>query len=218
MNNKGFAITTILYGILILFLMLLVSMLGILSTYKDRLGMLIDNNNGARDIINGKSNTDTADLYVDGKSGSFEITPTAYKTWSSGKIRITWEEKYNRTKNTSIIYITNFELWSDVEVTNMWVGGGDDETKGLFINDILVQRMTYSSGATGFPWFSGNKWVSLNNIPAPFPWTSGELTHNADGTLTVPIMFDGMVTPSNWNYYASFSNVVTDIVLTDTRE
>ena len=52
MNNKGFAITTILYGTLILFLMLLLSMLSILSTYKDRLEILIDSNNGARDIIN----------------------------------------------------------------------------------------------------------------------------------------------------------------------
>ena len=53
LNNKGFAITTILYGTLILFLLLLVSMLGILATYNDRLGMLIDSNNGARCIING---------------------------------------------------------------------------------------------------------------------------------------------------------------------
>ena len=52
MNNKGFAITTILYGTLILFLMLIVSMLGILATYKDRLSMLIDSNNGARCIVN----------------------------------------------------------------------------------------------------------------------------------------------------------------------
>lgn len=52
MNNKGFAITTILYGILVLFLMLLVSMLGMLATYNDRLEMLIENNNGARDIVN----------------------------------------------------------------------------------------------------------------------------------------------------------------------
>ena len=54
MNNKGFAITTILYGVLILFLLLLVSMLGILSTYKSRLGLLVDSNNGARDIVNEK--------------------------------------------------------------------------------------------------------------------------------------------------------------------
>ena len=52
MNNKGFAITTILYGTLILFLMLFLSMLGILSSYKDRINMLVENNNGARDIIN----------------------------------------------------------------------------------------------------------------------------------------------------------------------
>ena len=52
MNNKGFAITTILYGVLILFLMLLLSMLGILSTYSDRLEMLIEKNNGARYNIN----------------------------------------------------------------------------------------------------------------------------------------------------------------------
>jgi hypothetical protein len=52
MNNKGFAITTLLYGTLILFLMLLLSMLGLLATYKDRLEILIDSNNGARDIIN----------------------------------------------------------------------------------------------------------------------------------------------------------------------
>ena len=55
MNNKGFAITTILYGILILFLMLLVSMLGILNTYNDRMEMLIENNNGARCIIEPKT-------------------------------------------------------------------------------------------------------------------------------------------------------------------
>lgn len=52
MNNKGFAITTILYGTLILFLMLLVSMLGMLTTYKNRLEKLIESNNGARDIVN----------------------------------------------------------------------------------------------------------------------------------------------------------------------
>ena len=51
MNNKGFAITTILYGTLVLFLMLLLSLLGILTSYKDRLGMLIDNENAARKII-----------------------------------------------------------------------------------------------------------------------------------------------------------------------
>lgn len=51
MNNKGFAITTVLYGTLILFCLLLVSMLGILSTYKNNLDMLINEANGTRSII-----------------------------------------------------------------------------------------------------------------------------------------------------------------------
>lgn len=51
MNNRGFAITTILFGIMILFCLLLVSLLGILSTYKNNLEKLIDSGNGARDIV-----------------------------------------------------------------------------------------------------------------------------------------------------------------------
>ena len=37
LNNKGFAITLVLYGTLVLFLLLIVSLLGMLSTYKLRL-------------------------------------------------------------------------------------------------------------------------------------------------------------------------------------
>ena len=51
MNNKGFAITTILYGIMILFCVLLVSMLGMLSYYKKTQDKLTENENGTRDII-----------------------------------------------------------------------------------------------------------------------------------------------------------------------
>lgn len=70
MNNKGFAITTILYGLLILFCMLLISLLGILSTYKNNMEKLIENTNGARDIleISKLSGTDKATdsgIYID---------------------------------------------------------------------------------------------------------------------------------------------------------
>ena len=40
LNNKGFAITTIIYGTLVIFLLLLASLLGILSTHKVRLQKL----------------------------------------------------------------------------------------------------------------------------------------------------------------------------------
>ena len=53
MNNKGFAITTILYGIMILFCLLLVSLLSILSSYRKTQELLIEENNGARAIIGG---------------------------------------------------------------------------------------------------------------------------------------------------------------------
>ena len=51
MNNKGFAITTIIFGTMILFCLLLVSLLGILSTYKNNLEKLIEESQGTRDII-----------------------------------------------------------------------------------------------------------------------------------------------------------------------
>ena len=56
MNNKGFAITTILYVMMLLFLMLIVSLLGILSTYRSRLEMLQEGENGAREIIYSRYN------------------------------------------------------------------------------------------------------------------------------------------------------------------
>ena len=53
MNNKGFAISTILYGLMILFIFLFLSLLGILSQQKNNIEKLIENTNGARDIVNG---------------------------------------------------------------------------------------------------------------------------------------------------------------------
>ncbi len=58
MNNKGFAITTILYGLLILFCFLLVSLLSILTAYRGNLEKLIENANGSRDAATMKPNTD----------------------------------------------------------------------------------------------------------------------------------------------------------------
>ena len=53
MNNKGFAISTILYGLMILFIFLFLSLLGILSQQKNNIEKLIENTNGARYIVNG---------------------------------------------------------------------------------------------------------------------------------------------------------------------
>ena len=61
MNNKGFAITTILYGIMVLFCLLLVSLLGILSSYRKTQELLINESNGARDILNIENNNSLND-------------------------------------------------------------------------------------------------------------------------------------------------------------
>ena len=50
MNNRGFAITSILYGLLILFLLVMVSALRMLSSQREMMDTLIDEEGGARDI------------------------------------------------------------------------------------------------------------------------------------------------------------------------
>jgi len=81
MNNKGFAITTILYGILILFCLLLVSMLGILSVYKNNLDKLINENGGARNIVTMEKITDPSEI---SNRGLYCYTDTGICEYDSG--------------------------------------------------------------------------------------------------------------------------------------
>lgn len=84
MNNKGFAITTILYGAMILFCLLLVSLLGILSVFRSNLRLLIEADNGAREIVTLKKKTvsnyneaDTRGLYCVGTNCKYVNNGTA---------------------------------------------------------------------------------------------------------------------------------------------
>ena len=72
MNNKGFASSTMLYGTFILFLMLMLAMLGILNTFKDNMDILIDGNNGARDIVSKKCSDLVVDTNGNGKYGMID--------------------------------------------------------------------------------------------------------------------------------------------------
>lgn len=76
LNNKGFAITTVLYGTLVLSMLLLVSLLGILSQHKNNLEKLINNVNGARDIVNSRYtiDKDVDDSNVDDGSSESDDT------------------------------------------------------------------------------------------------------------------------------------------------
>ena len=48
-NNKGFAITTVIFGTMILFMLLLLSILGLTSNYLKNLNLLTDSANGTRE-------------------------------------------------------------------------------------------------------------------------------------------------------------------------
>lgn len=125
MNNKGFAITTILFGTLILFLMLLLSMLGILSTYKERLTLLIDSNNGARDIINGN---------VD-------------KKWLCGDINMDGKVDYHDAEALSSYFQGNYNLSDDIVVNNL-----DFDNNGEVNEEDAVYLLLYTSlGSDTYP-------------------------------------------------------------------
>lgn len=63
MNNKGFAITSILYGLLVMFLLIVVGTLGILSNQKKMMEELIDGDSGARDIVSLKTIELTSEMF-----------------------------------------------------------------------------------------------------------------------------------------------------------
>ena len=55
LNNKGFAITTILFGTMLLFMLLLAALLSILSVYRKNMELLTDGVNGIRSKIEMKA-------------------------------------------------------------------------------------------------------------------------------------------------------------------
>ena len=67
MNNKGFAISAMLYGTFLLFLILLLMMLGMLNNLKNNMDILIDGTNGARKIVEKKCSDIIIDPNNDGK-------------------------------------------------------------------------------------------------------------------------------------------------------
>ena len=77
MNNKGFAISGILYGILLLFIMILLSLLYALVTRLDRLTTLVEEVNQSVENTNSKDINQTIDAsnyYITEYRGKYEIT------------------------------------------------------------------------------------------------------------------------------------------------
>ena len=96
MNNKGFAITTILYGVMVLFCLLLVSLLGILSSYRKTQERLVEATNGARDVINGKTVTDSSSSSEEpGEPSSSSSSPSSSSSSSSSSGNIKYRISFN---------------------------------------------------------------------------------------------------------------------------
>lgn len=76
MNNKGFAISGMLYGILLLFMMVLLSLLYVLVTRINRLTTLVDEVNASVENIDYKDvseNIDTTNYYITDYRGKYEM-------------------------------------------------------------------------------------------------------------------------------------------------
>lgn len=169
------------------------------------------------------------DEIVAGTSGVTEFPRTSHKSWSSGgPVRLLWQEYYNAATNQSYIQFTAFQAKSGSGIGVMWVGGGKDETRGIFIldeagNKETIQAMSYHLGDTNFNFLSStvNTWINVNtystNPTTSPPWTSKTYTHNDDGTLTLTFRVDMLILTQNSSNYGSWDNVDVDVVLTDLR-
>lgn len=102
LNNKGFAITTIIYGTLVVFLLLLASLLGMLSTHKVRLEKLKVK---TEEIIDSREAICKVTVTPSGTSIDGNYYPTIEMSISSSKEDVTYSfdgTTYN-TENTKKI-------------------------------------------------------------------------------------------------------------------
>lgn len=152
MNNKGFAITTILYGTFLLFMMLLLVMLSILSRYKDNIAILMDNVNGARDIV---------DVY-DKDSHFMTIEGTKYYKLKDG-IAIMALVYDNESKCTGPVLISK-----NKDAVAYYTSSGENYESTLYVN-YGGDKYYYSTGDIN-AWECGNNYSDTHI----YKWTKKE--------------------------------------------
>ena len=84
MNNKGFAITTMLYGTFLVFLLLMLVMFNLLNNFKTNMDKLIEGNGGAREIVGIKCSDIVKD--ADGNGEYSYDEQYGYKRDSNGNL------------------------------------------------------------------------------------------------------------------------------------
>lgn len=116
--------------------------------------------------------------YVSGKSGSF--------TFSGGgfTFRLNWSEDYDVGNNTSIVQIDSMEVMSSSYI-GTWYPCGT-----VKINGETVCDLNYYSPSTHTVTINGTGIyykVNAHNNGKVYPWKSGAISHNADGSKLITI-------------------------------
>ena len=149
MNNKGFAITTILYGIMILFCLLLVSLLGILSSYRKTQEVLIENNNGARSIVSSSILPREYQLLNYIQTNGTQSIDTGIS--SSNNIVAIFDVEYTETStNTQVLLSTGSsgDQWIGQHDSKYGIGTGSDYKLNISSSIRKKLEITFDSSKT----------------------------------------------------------------------
>lgn len=193
LNNKGFAITLVLYGTLVLFLLLIVSLLGILSTYKLRLEKIYP------------------EQEIEDKKLTCKVTMASYTAsskWISVKISVSDE---------SLLYSENpyyFNGWRSTATTGKSKSANSDEyftvkVKDKFENEIVcgnvsvVKRWGFNAGTIACSTPTGYQNIQIAaKYPSYIEYTK------ADNDYCKPkCAVAGNQKGESWTYYNGCQNV-----------
>lgn len=120
LNNKGFAITSILYGLLILFALLVASYLTILTARKNRLDDIIENNEKEYNETIPTSSTYTVTVLVDnGYSASDTQTINKGETYTFEFSSMAYNLNINCTNNQVAEYEVNNSYMAILTIKNV---------------------------------------------------------------------------------------------------
>jgi hypothetical protein len=127
--------------------------------------------------------------YVKGKSGTLDFAGSDNFT-----LRIKWSETYDLEKNKSILSIDGMQMQSTVYGGTYYPGGPSPDYGTLKVDGVLLRTMNFNGHAThAVSVNAGTSWWDVRAINTgyhddnEFPWVTGEIEHDADGSKSVTI-------------------------------
>ena len=127
--------------------------------------------------------------YVKGKSGTLDFVGSHNFT-----LRIKWSETYDLDNNKSILSIDGMQMQSTVYGGTYYPGGAAPDYGTLKVDGVLLRTMNFNGHAThAVSVNAGTSWWDVRAINTgyhddnEFPWITGEIAHDADGTKSVTI-------------------------------